>query len=87
MAHPKQIKNLKEIKLEYLPPNASSELQPLDQGMIHSFKTHYRKKLISQISFNLENDIKFNINLLIAVQNAQTAWQEVSTETTRHCFK
>ena len=35
------------IELLYLPPNCTSEIQPLDQGIIKSFKDNY-KTLINQ---------------------------------------
>ena len=34
---------LKNVRLEFLPPNVTSVLQPLDAGIIKSFKTKYRK--------------------------------------------
>lgn len=33
---------LRNIELYYLPPNMTAVLQPLDAGMIHRFKTHWR---------------------------------------------
>lgn len=40
-AHPK-IDNLRSVKL-FFPPNATSVLQSMDQGIINSVKVHYRK--------------------------------------------
>ena len=43
-AHPAIVPNLKNIKLAFLPPNATSILQPMDpQGVIRSFKCFYRR--------------------------------------------
>ena len=44
-AHP-EIKNLTNINLIFLPPNTTSLLQPVDQGVIRSLKAHYRKKVV-----------------------------------------
>jgi len=44
-AHPK-ITGLKAIKLELTPPNTTSVLQPMDQGIIRCFKFHYRKLVL-----------------------------------------
>lgn len=86
-AHPKEIENLKAIKVEYLPPNATSELQPMDQGVIHSFKRIYRKTLIRKILFHVENEIKFDVNLLDALRTVETSWKEVSEKTIKNSFR
>jgi hypothetical protein len=31
------------ISLKFFPPNTTSKLQPLDQGIIKNFKCHYRE--------------------------------------------
>lgn len=40
-AHP-HIEGLKAIQLVFLPPNTTSETQPMDQGVNRSLKAHYR---------------------------------------------
>ena len=44
-AHPK-IKHLKAITLVFLPPNTTSVLHPMDQGVIRSLKVQYRKRVV-----------------------------------------
>ena len=50
--HP-SIDNLVSTELIFLPPNTTSKLQPMDQGVIRSLKAHYKmisiKKLIEAI--------------------------------------
>ena len=43
------------ILLIYLPHNCTSVLQPADQGIINSFKCHYRFNLLSKAESYLHN--------------------------------
>ena len=36
--------NLTNIELVYLPPNTTAHLQPMDAGIIHSFKAKYKQE-------------------------------------------
>lgn len=46
------------IIAKFLPPNTTSLIQPIDQGVIKSFKRNYRKNLLQEILLNCdENDI------------------------------
>ena len=45
-AHP-ALDTLTNIYLEFLPPNTTSMIQPMDQGVIRNLKVNYRKQLIS----------------------------------------
>lgn len=56
---------LSNIKLEYFPPNTTSQLQPLDLGIIKNFKSHYRKFLVSQLTHVLKMEIQILLNNLI----------------------
>ena len=40
------LESLTNIHVEFLPPNITAHLQPLDQGIINSFKTQYHKLLL-----------------------------------------
>lgn len=86
-AHP-DVKNLDCIKLVFMPPNTSSKLQPMDQGVIHSLKSHYRhlilSKMIEYIDSGREN---FSINLLDAIHFLHLSWQKVSGQTIANCFR
>ncbi|GAA5919619.1 hypothetical protein JCM5296_000210 [Sporobolomyces johnsonii] len=40
--HSRIVAGLSNIKFEFLTPNMTSHIQPLEQGLIRSFKAHYR---------------------------------------------
>ena len=40
--------NFSNIKIVYYPRNCTSVIQPMDQGIIQSFKVIYRKQIISK---------------------------------------
>ncbi|GBM61927.1 Tigger transposable element-derived protein 4 [Araneus ventricosus] len=49
-AHPKEIiQKLKNVTAFYLPPNTTSKLQPMDQGVIKNFKIYYRKRTVRKV--------------------------------------
>ncbi|CAF1597859.1 unnamed protein product [Rotaria magnacalcarata] len=87
--HPVDIE-LSNIKLQYFPPNTTSKLQPLDQGIIHAFKTHYRKRLVKYIiarctTAQTPDDIK--ITHLNAIYWIDAAWKAVTHTTIRNTFR
>ena len=45
------------IKVVFLPPNATSIYQPLDQGIIRNLKHHYRKKWMTWMINMIDRDI------------------------------
>jgi len=47
-AHP-PVENLTFVNIQFLPPNTTSELQQMDQGIIQNLKTKYRQRLIQHI--------------------------------------
>ncbi|XP_061379926.1 tigger transposable element-derived protein 4-like [Danaus plexippus] len=85
-AHPK-IENLTNIKLAFLPPNTTSVIQPIDQGIIKTLKSHYRKILVQKMMNDIEKAAgSFSVNLLNAIEMTTTAWARVTPETIKKCF-
>ena len=84
-AHP-IIDGLTNIKVAFLPPNSTSKLQPMDQGIIRSLKAHYRKKLLSKLISALDKNEIFKVNLLDALHMINAAWNEVTVTTVKNCF-
>ena len=48
--------NLKNIKLVFLLKRTSSQLQPLDAGIIRAFKCKYRKRLLKCVISRIDED-------------------------------
>ena len=55
-AHP-HVSTLKNIQLEFLPPNTTPFIQPMDQGIIKNLKTLYRKELAHMTLAYIEENI------------------------------
>ena len=51
-----QVREYSHIKFLMLPPNATSIMQPLDQGIILSAKRRYKKKLAERYLTCVENN-------------------------------
>ncbi|KAG0437237.1 Tigger transposable element-derived protein 6 [Dictyocoela muelleri] len=91
--HPKNL-YLGNIELLFLPPNTTSRIQPLDQGIIKAFKDRYRKYMLSDITRRIETDetISFEsklqeITVLDAIMWSARAWSFISKETVINCFE
>lgn len=86
-AHP-DVQGLEFIKLVFMPANTSSKLQPMDQGVIHSLKSHYRRILLSKMIASIDSgEEKFSVSPLDAVNYIHMAWQRVSEKTIANGFR
>ena len=55
-AHPELLKKDNVVALR-MPPNKTSLIQPIDQGVIHSLKCHYRGEFLRRfINMNPSSD-------------------------------
>ncbi|KAH6938221.1 hypothetical protein HPB50_007807 [Hyalomma asiaticum] len=76
---------LEAIELAYFPPNATSILQPIDQGIVRSVKAAYRTCLVERLLFdmqgNRESKVRFPVEVLASV------WQQLKTEVVKNCFR
>lgn len=73
-SHPKEIvSKLRFVRVEYFPPNATSELQPMDMGIINSLKTHYRRRILNTVLNRMEDVKPTATSLLEAVKSISTA--------------
>ena len=84
-AHP-DVRGLRATTLFFLPPNTTSVTQPMDQGVILSFKRNYRKQLVDRLSQCIDSDKAFAVSVLDALHLMKSAWDLVSHETIANCF-
>ncbi|GFU30145.1 tigger transposable element-derived protein 6 [Trichonephila clavipes] len=79
---------LSNVKLQFFPPNSTSKLQTLDQGIIHNFKTVYRREVVKSVSDNLENQHNVTtISILTVFIMIDKAWRAVTRLTIHSCFQ
>ena len=79
--------SLECVTVHHLPPNTTSHLQPLDAGIIRSFKAYYRGHQVKRLIELLEEDKKADINLKEAIRYLALAWKSVSCATIKNCWK
>jgi hypothetical protein len=78
---------LSNVKVHFLPPNTTSELQPMDAGLIKSFKAHYRRSFIQWILFHLEAETTYkNIDLLTCISYVIEARKQVTSTSIVNCW-
>lgn len=59
----------------------------MDQGIIHNFKTFYRKEIVKLILESLDKQLTANITVLTAILLIDKAWRAVTPLTIFNCFK
>ncbi|CAH1988099.1 unnamed protein product [Acanthoscelides obtectus] len=84
-AHPNILLN--NINLQFFPPNVTSVLQPMDQGVIWRLKQMYRKHMLMKI-MELQEDVNIikAVTILDAINLLTIAWELVTPQTIRNCF-
>ena len=79
---------LDNIKLVYLPPNTTSHTQPLDQGIIANFKSHYRHIFtLNHLCPAMKADKPLDFDVLKALDVCVQAWSRVTPRTIARCFR
>lgn len=77
---------LTNVELKFFPPNCTSLIQPLDQGVINSVKYAYRSRLLQRILLNTEHGRDTKVDLYMAVQMLAAAWMSTRGEVVKNCF-
>lgn len=81
--------NLTNVKIQFYPPNCTSIIQPLEQGIIQNFKHFYKtgilKSIINKLDIQEDPDIKIDIK--DSIDRICLAWNEVQADTITNCFR
>lgn len=80
------IPKLTNITIHFLPPTTTSHLQPLDAGIINSFKAFYRKQQLRHIIDAIDATGSYTIALSDAIRYTKRAWDQVTATTIANCW-
>lgn len=91
--HPQDLHH-ENIQVVFLPKNTTSLLQPLDQGIISTFKALYIKRTFKYILEQMENDESLSISdawkkftILDCVKHVGISYTEIKPSTLNACWK
>jgi hypothetical protein len=79
--------SLTATEVKFFPPNTTSRLQPMDQGIIQACKVKYRHRLLQRMVADIEAGIVTKIDLKEAIRMLSNARNSVSEETIANCFR
>lgn len=76
------------VTTKYLPPNVTSLIQPMDQGVLESLKRRYRKSLLRDILLS-EDVVKFikSVNMKVVIEKIALSWNEITPLTIRRSWR
>ncbi len=69
----------------FLPPNTTSILQPMDQGVLENLKRRYKSALLQKLLISLESNISAeqfvkSINIKDCIYTCAKAWEDIRSE-------
>ena len=76
------MKEFKNIEIHRIPPNKTAHIQPMHAGIIHSFKCHYKSKLIKRLVNNADLDIDIKLNMIDLIKFVHDSW---NCDTRNYC--
>ena len=91
-SHSKEL-NHPNVKIVFLLPNCTSLIQPLDQGIIQTFKIYYLRQFFQTIFDRLENNERILIqvwkefSILDCIRTVSSACAEMKPSTLNACWK
>jgi hypothetical protein len=89
-AHNHKGLTLKHVRLLHLPANATSYMQPLDQGIIYTLKRAYWKCLVCFLLREIERNVPATgmrkWNVMDAMRGIAVAWESITSTVIQNCF-
>ena len=93
--HPVNVEeSTNNIRVIFMPPNTTSILQPMDQGVISTFKAYYLRRTMRQLVENTDSVDKSNVrqfwkefNIKKAVDNIGHSWAEITLTNMNRVWK
>ena len=79
------------VKALFLPPNVTSLIQPMDQGVLEALKRRYRKSLLWDILLS-DDEVDIAqflkaINMKHVIENVVVSWDEINADTIRKSWR
>lgn len=83
--HPTNLSDLSQhIRVEFLPKNTTALIQPMDQGVISTFKAYYLRQTFKKMICAVDSDENLSIrqfwkdfNIKHAIDNVAESWDEI----------
>ena len=80
------------IFAHFLPPNVTSLIQPMDQGVLVALKRRYKRKLLHRLIIEEENgasivDFFKSVNTTVVVEMTADSWDEIRASTLRKSWR
>ncbi|XP_070592166.1 tigger transposable element-derived protein 1-like isoform X2 [Erythrolamprus reginae] len=82
------------VQVEFLPPNTTSLIQPMDQGIIRAFKALYTRNSLGSIVEAMDADDNFTLKaywrqytIASCLKNIQNALTDMKTQTMNACWR